>query len=118
VVSTRATATTTPVLAVATPGRSTTPRATGDTVRCRTLGVHGGWWLWKISLFEDVFIPTKTRFCDFVIESSGCEPNATDLSDRMLAKTFLSLFLSMIPLTKYDDSFLSSGRSLQLVVDW
>ncbi|GMF73656.1 unnamed protein product [Aspergillus oryzae var. brunneus] len=67
VVSTRATATTTPRLAAATPGSSTTPRATGDTVK-RSLVDSWGCVSWKKSHSEDVFISIKTRFYDYILE--------------------------------------------------
>lgn len=107
VVSTRATATTTPALAAATPGSARTPRATGVTVKCRW-GVYGGCWLWEKIHPVDVTISIKTRIYGAVLELLGCELNATDLLDRMLAKIpffHFSRFTCIVHLTKYDDLF-------------
>ena len=107
VVSTRATATTTPALVAATPGSARTPRATGVTVKCRW-GVYGGCWLWEKFDPVDVTISIKTRIYGAVLELLGCEHNATDLLDRMLAKIPFFTFLGstvLFTLTKYDDHF-------------
>lgn len=88
VVSTRATATTTPRLVAATPGSARTPRATGDTVKCRWVA-EGDCVSWKKWLPVDVFISFLIRFSGYVSEMFGREHNATDLLlDRLLAKIF------------------------------
>lgn len=88
VVSTAAIATTTPAPADAIPGRSTTPRATGDTVK-GTEGFSGGFCCMRRFSFMDVFILKKSRN-DTVTGVFWC--NATDLSDQMLAKVSARLF--------------------------
>ncbi|KAK1149540.1 60S ribosomal protein L15 [Aspergillus melleus] len=87
VVSTRATATTTPSLVAATPGGARTPRATGVTVKCRWVA-KGDCVSWKNWSHVDVFISFLNRFYGYVNEMLGCEHNATDLLDRMLTKYF------------------------------
>jgi hypothetical protein len=67
VVSTRATATTTPRPVAATPGSSRTPRATGDTVK-RSWVDRWSSVLRKKYLSEDVFISIKPRFYDYILE--------------------------------------------------
>lgn len=55
---------------------------------------------WGKNLFkDDVFISSLARLSGIL----RSESNATDLTDRLLAKTFSFGFVSMIPLTKYDD---------------
>lgn len=107
VVSTRATASTTPAPAVVTPGDARTPRSSGDTVK------RDDSWVWKRSLFEGVFLfsiktaTTTTRArsgYDHVMEISGCEPNATIHPHWMLAtkKGIFSICILCSLLTKYD----------------
>ena len=108
VVSTRATATTTPAPVVVTPGDARTPRSSGDTVKRE----DDDSWVWKRSLFEGVFlfsIKTATttrarRGYDHVMEISGCEPNATIHPHWMLAtkKGIFSICILCSLLTKYD----------------
>ena len=108
VVSTRATATTTPAPVVVTPGDARTPRSSGDTVKRE----DDDSWVWKRSLFEGVFlfsIKTATttrarRGYDHVMEISGCEPNATIHPHWMLAtkKGIFSICILCALLTKYD----------------
>lgn len=104
VVSTRATASTTPSPAAVTPGSARTPPSSGDTVKRNRDDSGDRGWLWKILVFEGVFhfsVKTATRY-DHVMEISGCEHNATiHLTKRMLAnkKEFLFsiLLVDLIP---------------------
>ena len=108
VVSTRATATTTPAPVVATPGSARTPSPTGDTVKCRWV-VYGGSLLGENDdLLADVSISITTRFFSL----PGGELNATDPFGLDASKK-LPLFLISLQwgsgpafsgfLTKYDD---------------
>jgi hypothetical protein len=88
VVSTRVTATTTPLAVAVTPGSARTPRATGDTVKRSWMGFaelldYGK----KLSLWTCLFQPMPARAC--FIELSGCEINATEPLGWVLAKILL-----------------------------